>query len=318
MILLRILCGIMLCAALPAYAEGVLMERICDLHIHSVYSDGTLTPAELIRLAEKSEVYAVALCDHNTVAGLPAFLEAASASRVQAVPGIEFSTDYRGGELHILGLFVGLQHYAAVTERVEQMLQRKEQSNLDLIAGLRGAGIRLDYEKIKAATPGGCVNRAVIAAEMVRLGCCASVKEAFSNWLSEKHGYFHPPRRLDALETIGFIKSIGAVAVLAHPFLNLDEAGLREFLPRAVACGLDAMEVFYPKFSREETLLAGQLAEEFGLLPSGGSDFHGANKPDIQLGTGRSNLSIPGRVADALAARASGNCWISGESRENR
>ena len=123
-------------------------------------------------------------------------------------------------------------------------------------------------------------------------------------WLSEKCGYFHPPKRLDALETIGFIKSIGAVTVLAHPFLNLDEQGLREFLPKAVARGLDAMEVYYPKFSPEQTVLAERLAAEFGLLPSGGSDFHGANKPDIHLGTGRNNLEVSCELLDALANRA--------------
>lgn len=280
------------------------MEQICDLHVHSTYSDGTVSPAGLIRLAEELKVCAVALCDHNTVAGLSDFLNAAAGSSVHAVPGIEFSTDYGAVELHILGLFVQPQHYAAVTQRVEQMLQRKEQSNLNLIAGLKTEGIELDYAKIKAGTPGGSVNRAVIAAEMVRLGYCASVKEAFSGWLSESHGYFCPPRRLDALETIRFIKSIGAVAVLAHPFLNLDEAGLREFLPKAVESGLDAMEVYYPKFSEEQTALAVQIAAEFGLLESGGSDFHGANKPDISLGTGRDNLRIPCSVLEALAARA--------------
>ena len=280
--------------------KGVPMERICDLHVHSTYSDGTLTPAQLVCLAQELEISAVALCDHNTVAGLPEFLKAARGSALQAIPGIEFSTDYRGGELHILGLFIDAQHYPAVTRLVEQMLLRKEQSNLDLIAGLKTAGIDLDYDKIKAGTPGGSVNRAVIAAEMVRLGYCASVKEAFSNWLSEKHGYFHPPRRLDAFETIRFIKSIGAVAVLAHPFLNLDEQGLREFLPEAVDSGLDAMEIYYPKFTTDQSLLAGRIAAEFGLLPSGGSDFHGENKPDIALGTGRGNLMIPVSVADRL------------------
>lgn len=280
--------------------KGVPMERICDLHVHSTYSDGTLTPAQLVCLAQELEISAVALCDHNTVAGLPEFLKAARGSALQAIPGIEFSTDYRGGELHILGLFIDAQHYPAVTRLVEQMLLRKEQSNLDLIAGLKTAGIDLDYGMIKAGTPGGSVNRAVIAAEMVRKGYCASVKEAFANWLSEKHGYFHPPRRLDAVETIRFIKTIGAVAVLAHPFLNLDEQGLREFLPEAVDSGLDAMEIYYPKFTADQSLLAGRIAEEFGLLPSGGSDFHGENKPDIALGTGRGNLMIPVSVADRL------------------
>ena len=279
------------------------MEPVCDLHIHSTFSDGTLSPAGLIRLAEELGLGAVALCDHNTVAGLPEFLSAAAESTVEAVPGIEFSTDYGNTELHILALFVRPQHYAAVTERVEQLLRRKEQSNIDLVAALGKAGIILDYDAIKAANPGGVINRAVIAAEMVRLGYCESVKEAFSQWLSPERGYFHPPRRLDALETIRFIRSIGAVAVLAHPFLNLDEQGLRAFLREAVPAGLDAMEVYYPKFSDGQTALAQQIAAEFSLLPSGGSDFHGANKPDIRLGTGRNNLHIPCSVLENLARR---------------
>lgn len=281
------------------------MERYCDLHVHSTCSDGTVTPAGLIALAEETGLGALALCDHNTVAGLPAFLDAAAHSNVKAVPGVEFSTDYRGTELHILGLFVQPRHFAAVTEKLTQMRRRKEESNLDLIAGLKTAGIVLDYDRLKAGTAGGSVNRAVIASEMVRLGYCASVKEAFSNWLNEKCGYFHPPERPDVFETIRFIKSIGAVAVLAHPFLNLDEAALREFLAHSAENGLDAMEVYYPKFSQEQTTLAEALVREFGLLPSGGSDFHGANKPDIFLGTGKNhNLQIPCDVADLLAARA--------------
>lgn len=284
------------------------MEEVCDLHIHSTCSDGTLTPAQLIRLAQQRRIGAVALCDHNSVAGLPAFLEAAEGSGVWAVPGIEFSTDYDNSELHILALFVKPRDYAAITERMEQMLRCKEQSNLDLIAGLKTAGLEIDYDAIKAAHPNGSINRAVIAAEMVRLGYCESVKEAFGSWLSEKHGFFHPPKRPDALETIRFIKSIGAVSVLAHPFLNLEEARLRLFLPQAAEAGLDAMEVYYPKFSEEQTALAKHLVEEFGLLPSGGSDFHGDNKPDIRLGTGRDNLHIPRTVLENLAARATKDC----------
>lgn len=280
------------------------MEEICDLHIHSAFSDGTMIPAQLINLAQQLQVSAVALCDHNTVAGLPEFLDAARDSGVWAVPGIEFSTDYEGTELHILALFVKPQHYAQITARTEQMLRRKEQSNLDLIAGLKTAGIHIDYDAIKAAHPAGNINRAVIAAEMVRLGYCGSVKEAFGGWISEKRGFFHPPERLDALETIRFIRSIGAVSVLAHPFLNLEEAPLRTFLGLAAEAGLDAMEVYYPKFTAEQTALAERMVEEFGLLPSGGSDFHGTNKPDIRLGTGRNNLHIPLSVLKKLAVAA--------------
>ncbi len=268
------------------------MELFCDLHTHSIYSDGTFTPAQLIRQAEKIGLRAVALCDHNTVDGLPEFLRAAEKSPVEAIAGVEFSTDYRDGELHILALFLRPEHFAAVEEKVKALMQRKEQSNVDLIVALNRAGLSLDYAAIKAGTPNAKVNRAVIGAEMVRLGYCSSVQEAFQKWLSPSHGYFHPPERLDAFEVIRFIRSIGAVSVLAHPFLNLDEAQLREFLEKAVPCGLDAVEAYYPKFTLEQSSAARRIACEFGILMSGGSDFHGGNKPDIQLGWGRGELRV--------------------------
>lgn len=274
-----------------------------DLHVHSTYSDGTLTPDELVSLAEELGLEAIALCDHNTVAGLPSFLEAAKGKNLQAIPGIEFSTDYRGTELHILGLFIAPEHYDAVTEKVNGMLILKEQSNRNLVEALKSAGILLDYEAIRAGTPNGQVNRAVIAAEMVRLGYCDSVKDCFKQWLSPKQGYYIPPARLDVLDVIRFIKSIGAVAVLAHPFLNLEEAPLRQFLTEAVPQGLDAMEVYYPKFSPEQTELACCIAREYALAFSGGSDFHGENKPDTQMGTGRGELDVPSSFLEKIIIR---------------
>ena len=269
------------------------MENYCDLHAHSVFSDGTDTPRRLIELAEEAKLSAVALCDHNTVAGLPDFLEAARDSSVEAVPGVEISTDYADKELHILALYVQPQHYTAITALLEEGDRRKEQSNIDLVAALNEAGYVLSYDAIKAKTPQGHINRAHIAAEMLRLGYVESVQGAFQTLLSPKHGLYHPPKRIDAYDAIRFIKSIGAVAVLAHPFLSMDEALLRTFLPRAVEAGLDAMEVFYSKYDEKTTHLAENIAKEFGILPSGGSDYHGGNKPDIAIGTGRGNLRIP-------------------------
>lgn len=274
-----------------------------DLHTHSTYSDGTCTPAELIAQAQQLGLTAVALCDHNTVGGLPEFLAAAQGSGVEAVPGVEFSTEYKGTELHILGLFVPPEHYQTVTELLDDMLAEKERSNRELIQALKTAGIELDYDALRAENPDGVINRAVIAAEMVRRGYVHSVKEAFSQWLSEKHGYYRPPRRLGSLETIRFIRSIGAVPVLAHPFLDLDEPGLRGFLCDAMESGLDGMETLYPKFDAATTELARQIAGEYGLLESGGSDFHGENKPDIQMGTGRGDLCVPEEILVELKTR---------------
>ena len=276
------------------------MRDYCDLHTHSSFSDGTCTPAELIRLAEEAGLGAVALCDHNTVAGLPEFLKAAEENLVEAVPGIEFSTEYEGKELHILGLFIRPEHYSAVNGLLNEALQRKEESNLNLIRNLNRAGISLDYDRIKAEAS-GTVNRAVIASYMVQGGYCESVKAAFRDWLAPEKGYFVPPKRLDAFAVIRFIKSIGAVAVLAHPFLNLEEESLRQFLSRAE--GLDGMEVYYPLFDEAQTVLAEQIAEEFGLLKSGGSDFHGENKPDIRLGVGKGKLRVSIRCLEEMKCR---------------
>lgn len=279
------------------------MENYCDLHTHSVFSDGTDTPARLIELAAEAGLSAVALCDHNTVAGLPDFLEAAKDSSVEAVPGVEISTDFADKELHILALFVQPQHYAAVTALLAEGDRRKEQSNIDLVAALNAAGYALSYEQIKAKTPQGHINRAHIAAEMLELGYVESVQAAFRTLLSPKHGLYHPPKRIDAYDAIRFIKSIGAVAVLAHPFLSMDENLLRAFLPQAVEAGLDAMEVFYSKYTEETTLVAVKIAEEYGILPSGGSDYHGGNKPDIAIGIGRGDLKIPHQWLNGLKKR---------------
>ena len=276
------------------------MKDYCDLHTHSSFSDGTCTPAELIRLAEEAGLGAVALCDHNTVAGLPEFLKAAEGSPVEAVPGIEFSAEYEGKELHILGLFIRPEHYNAVNDLLDEALQQKEQSNLELIRRLGEAGISLDYDRIKAEAS-GTVNRAVIAAAMVQCGYCESVKAAFRDWLAPERGYFVPPKRLNAFAVICFIKSIGAVAVLAHPFLNLEEAQLRRFLTAAE--GLDGMEVYYSLFDEDQTALAERIAEEFGLLKSGGSDFHGENKPDIRLGVGKGKLRVSIRCLEEMKCR---------------
>lgn len=277
----------------------------CDLHTHCDHSDGTCTPAQVIALAKAAGLQAVALCDHNTVSGLPDFLAAGARAGMEAIPGIEFSTDYKGTELHILGLFIKPEHYAAVTERAERYLIEKEQSDIGLCQALTKAGFPLNYEQIKGETADGFVNRAVIGAAMVRRGYVSSVKEAFKRFLSPEQGYYKPPKRPDAFEIIRFIKSIGAAAVLAHPFLNLDREALEEFLPKAVEAGLDGMEVLYSKYDEETTALSKMIAQKHGLIFSGGSDFHGENKPDIAVGVGRGSLNVPVSWMDELKKKTS-------------
>lgn len=281
----------------------------CDLHTHSIYSDGTWTPTQIVEEAAKRAL-AVALTDHNSISGLPEFLDAARKNGVTAVPGTEFTTEFQGTELHIVALFIPEESYGAIQEYCAAGDRLKDESNRALITRLRAAGYDISYEQILAQTPDGRVNRANIAAELVKQGFAATKDEAFDQLLSEKAGFYVPHKRPDALETIAFIRSIGALPVWAHPFLSMKKCPEKVplFLSLAKARGLLAMETQYSTYDEETTARAKSLATRFGLLESGGSDFHGDNKPGILLGQGRGNLRIPGSVYDTLQG-AQRNQW---------
>ncbi len=267
--------------------------KTCDLHTHSSFSDGSLSPTQLVRLAEESGLSAIALTDHNTSKGLSEFMEAGKNSSVITVPGCEFSTDYRGNELHIVGLFLGEETWPEIEDYVELMHIAKRHSNRKLIEALRRDGYDVTYEEAAALTDAEEFNRAHVARVLAAKGQVKSVKDAFENLLKDGAGYYTPPKRISAVTTVKFIKSYGGVAVLAHPFLNLDLDGLLAFLPEAKEAGLDAIETIYTEFDEETTSRAVSLAERFGLKQSGGSDFHGAAKPDIFLGRGYGAMSVP-------------------------
>lgn len=277
--------------------------KLCDLHTHSVYSDGTCTPAELIALAKNAGLSAIALTDHNTVSGISAFLEAGKGSGIVAVPGIEVSSDFLGTELHIVGLFKTLDHLAQVEAYVSDYLVRKDKSNVDLCNNLCAAGYVISYDEIKAATPDGVVNRALIAAALMKKGYVGSIKQAFATLLSKKGGYYHEPQKLDAYEVIQKLCEFDAIPILAHSFLSMDEDMLRAFLPRAKQAGLAAMETDYVTYDAATTQKARAIAAEFDLLPSGGSDFHGTNKPDIRIGIGKGSLAVPMAYYEALLGK---------------
>ncbi|MBR2869668.1 MAG: PHP domain-containing protein [Clostridia bacterium] len=265
----------------------------CDLHVHSNFSDGTLTPAELIALAEMQNVSAVALCDHNTVNGLPDFMKSSENSKVISVNGIEISTEYNGTELHILGLFLPEDKFEEISDMMSRIKIFKEESNKKLVNNLRADGYPVDYKEIKNKNSGAYINRAHIAAELIEKGYFADGKEAFDTVLSPDGGYYTPPERFKALEIIRYLDSIGAVPVWAHPFLDMNAEEIDAFLPIAKAHGLIGMETRYSLYDEETEKTAEMLAEKHGIKQSGGSDFHGSNKPDISLGTGKGNLEVP-------------------------
>ena len=281
------------------YRDDVAPLR-CDLHTHSVFSDGTYTPGEIIAEAKRLGLI-VALTDHNTAAGLPEFMDAAKKLGVTAVPGVEFSTEYNGKELHLLGLFVLPEHYAAVERMVKEQHILKEISNMELVERLNQAGYLIDYMKVKRRNPNGNANRAHMAAELLDQGYVTSIREAFDTILSDNGGFYVPPSRLQLIDVIKELRRIGVLPILAHPLQELTEPELRDLLPNAIEAGLAGMETMHSSYTPETIALAEKIAAEFNLLSSGGSDFHGSVKPGISLGTGRGWLCIPSKIYSNLA-----------------
>lgn len=271
----------------------------CDLHSHSTFSDGTFTPTQIVGEALRKELRAVALTDHNTITGIPEFLEAAAETSLEAIPGVEITTCFLGRELHILGLFLEEAHWEELEDFLRAINQRKEKSNLHLIASLNRAGYELRYDEILERHRGN-INRAVIASEMLKKGYVQSIEAAFRGVLSVRAGHYIPAQQVHAFDTIRLLRSIHTVPVLAHPFVSMSEEALYAFLPEAKALGLAAMETQYSTYTPETAAMARAVAREFSLLESGGSDFHGQNKPSIHLGTGTGSLEVPYSFAERL------------------
>lgn len=274
----------------------------CDLHTHTNHSDGSLSPEELV-LAAKEKNLIIALTDHNTVSGLPSFLAEAERLGVVAVGGTELSTVYHGEEFHLLGLFISSEHYDKVEALCREYHLLKEESNIALVKRLADAGYVIDYARAKERNVKGNVNRAHIAAELVDAGYFGSVREAFDRVLDEKCGYYVPPRRLELVDAIRFLREIESLPVLAHPLKDVDADYLRAMLPELIEAGLVSMETMHSSYSDEQIYISQKIAAEFDLLESGGSDFHGGVKPGIELGTGKGNLIICDEIYYSLLAR---------------
>ena len=246
----------------------------------------------------------MALCDQNCVAGLERFVNAASDKKVAAVPGIEITAGYSGKEVHILGLFLKPCYFEKIKDYVKIIHERKQKSNIELAQRLNCAGININYSEIADKADGLYINRVDFAKAMVKLGYVESIDEAFEKYLDKKE-FKVDTEKLSAFEVISFLKSVEALPIIAHPFLNLTYDELLLFLPAAKKYGLAGMETNYSTYNNDQTTLAIELAERFDLLKSGGSDYHGSNKNEIFLCIGRGNLAVPADYFEKMKASLS-------------
>ncbi len=272
--------------------------KFCDLHTHSNCSDGSFSPAEIIAEAKKSSL-TVALTDHDTIKGLPEFMSEAEKQGVTAVAGIEISANYEGNEIHLLGLFIEPQEYERIEKLTAKIHSFKEISHRNLIKNLNAAGYDIDYEAVKKHGKNN-LNRVHFALELCKKGYVSSITESFEKLLDESKGFYVPGERVELTDAIKYLRESNVLPVLAHPLQYHGEKFIRKLLPDTIKAGLVGIEIFHSSYDEEKQRLAAKIAEDFGLAPSGGSDFHGERKEKIRLGTGAGNLAIPIEIYENL------------------
>ena len=253
-----------------------------DLHTHTTNSDGSLTPRELVRLAKEQGFSAIAVTDHDTVDGISQAMRAGEEFNLEVVPGIELSCNWER-ELHMIGLFID-PNYPPLREKLKELAKNREKRNLKTLEILNNLGMPITVEEVKQVATGNIWGRAHFAKILCDKGYVQSVKEGFQKYLGHGRVAHVNEDRIEPEEAISLIRAAGGVPILAHMhYLKLSEHELKDLLIRFQKSGLVGAEVIYTEYTPEQTKLYTELVEELGLLKSGGSDFHGAMKPQIPL-----------------------------------
>lgn len=274
-----------------------------DLHTHSNASDGTCTPTEVVRRAFQNGLKAVALTDHDTISGIDEALATAQTlnHQIQVIPGTELSVAYKDSDIHIVGLFID-HHNTAFQQMTSLLIQRREERNEKMISNLQKAGIPISMAALKEDNPDTVVTRAHFARFLVENNIVKTPQDAFRKYLDTSTPYYVPREYIQPEEGIALIRQAGGIPILAHPMhYKLSPNELEVLLQRLIKAGLTGIEVLYSNHTPKDESYARRLAKKYHLLPSGGSDFHGSNKPAIDIGTGRGNLKVPYSYLEVLA-----------------
>ena len=271
-----------------------------DLHVHSTASDGSLTPRDLVYYAAEKQLSAIALTDHDTVSGLA---EAAAASRhagIELIPGVEMSCVWEGTEIHILGYFVDTGS-PALQEGLSWFRRMRDDRNETILDNLAEDGILLTEEELRAGDPDTVITRAHFARLLMEKGYVRDRKEAFAGYLAYGGKYVPTKDELTPERVMQMFYDGRIWPSLAHPVqYHLDEDSLVQLIAELKDMGLRGIEAWHSSQSWQDTARLQTIARLSGLLPTGGSDFHGSSKPDVEIGTGRGNLKIQERVLGAI------------------
>lgn len=287
--------------------------RQIDLHVHSNRSDGTYSPAELVDYAIEKGLAAFALTDHDTTDGLDEALSYAEklrrtlppekAAKVpEVIPGIEFSTEYQGQDIHIVGLYID-HHNAAFQKQLQAFVDSRINRNIKMCGLLQEAGVAITYEALLAAFPDAVVTRAHYARYLFDHGYVKSLKEAFDRYVGDRCPCFVPREKVTPAQAVALILEAGGIPILAHPILyHMSDARLDALTAELTEAGLMGIEAIYSTYKPHEERQIRALAAKYHLFISGGSDFHGSNKPGLDLGVGYGKLFVPYSVLELLRA----------------
>ncbi len=256
-------------------ARGRYSGRV-DLHVHTTHSDGTYTPTQIVDLARRAGLDAVAITDHDTLGGVATAQAAAAGSGVEIVAGVEITTEYRQRELHLLGYFVALDH-AELTAALTEIRQHRLERFREMIERLRSRGVSLEAGEQHVQGSPEALGRRHLAEMLVRARRVATVREAFLRYLGDRGGVAVPKKRLPVTEALDLVRQAGGVAAWAHPAYDCTQEQLTELR----ALGLGAIEVEYPEVRRSRILELRSWAEKLGLAVTGGSDCHGPGRRSV-------------------------------------
>ena len=268
--------------------------KTADLHTHSTASDGTYSPSELIDYASQKGLSAIALTDHDTVAGIDeAITRGENYPDLEVIPGIEYSTVRYGKDVHIVGLYIDYKD-TKYRQGLQGFIDSRIERNRKMCSKLTEAGMPITYEELVEENPGAVITRAHFGKLLLKKGYVTSIKEAFDRFIGDHCPCYVPREKITPQMAIEQILSAKGVPVLAHPVLyGLGKDAMDKLVHELKDVGLVAIEAIYGTYTGQDERDIKALAEKYDLLISGGSDFHGANKPHIDLGTGTGRMSLP-------------------------
>ncbi len=273
--------------------------NLIDLHTHTTSSDGSMAPAELVKYAKHKGLKAIAITDHDTTDGLQEALQEGKSTGLEVIPGIEISADFNP-EMHILGYFLK-GDYSRIAGTLAGLRLKRDERNPRIVKRLNELGLEISVEEVLARSRGGVTGRPHIAKVLIEKGYVHSNEEAFDRYLGSGRPAYFKKDKLTPGQCIGEISAAGGLPVLAHPiYLGMEYGQLDSLLAELVQDGLMGIEAYYVDNTAQQTRMLLELAEKHHLFVTGGSDFHGSFKPQIDLGIGRGNLRVPYELLEKM------------------